>query len=74
MKTIIVTAAASLMLSGAALASAPIVHEEAPKQTAQTKQDSSIEIAAGRNRTNNQTLSIIRGRVFVPGKGAVIGG
>ena len=69
MKTIMMAAAVSLMLTPMAFAAVPVAADTAEKLaiTSQATKDGAVLLAAGPNRSG--TISIPRGKGFIPGKG-----
>ena len=69
MKTIMIAAAASLMLTPVAFAAAPVAASTASKATvaSQSTKGEAVLLAAGPNRSG--TVSVPRGKGFIPGKG-----
>lgn len=68
MKAIITAAIASLMLSSASFAAAPIMQHEATKATAQQK--GTILLAAGGLKTSGATSATSKGKGFSKGRSA----
>lgn len=68
MKTIMTAAIASLMLSSASFAAAPVVQHEATKATAQQK--GTILLAAGRQNTRGAAATTSKGMGLSGGRSA----